>query len=338
MDRIKELLGRIQDLNDVELQELRTLILRALDDSQADPSTVHGSETYERLEFLASAATQVKREEKRREDNVLRAHDATQVLAFFRTEPRRTGIPVVPADRLPRRITTGSGRALTASGADMHDSDGLSREFADVPRREQGVPGVDGEKIRVATLRVDRGPSRTLHASDSAEKITASVAASAEAYEQMLRQVLSEPQAMTAAGGFGATRDTDYDLPGFEVSTRLVKGAPPTFTADRGGVRLTRPPQSAGLNGAVGIWTVQNDIDARTNPALRKPALRVLPGGEVAVDTEAITNLLVFGNLLARAYPEFVQRVTDLALAAHARIAEQQLLTEHRRQGEVPGV
>ncbi len=107
-----------------------------------------------------------------------------------------------------------------------------------------------------------------------------------------------------------------------------MKAALPVFTTDRGGVRFMRPPALASLNGGVGIWTVQNDVDARTNTAVRKPALRVLPGGEVAVDTQALTNILVFGNLLGRSYPEFVRRVMDLATAAHSRIAEQQLLTQ----------
>ena len=82
------------------------------------------------------------------------------------------------------------------------------------------------------------------------------------------------------------------------------------------------------MNGAVGIWTAQNDIDAATNPAVRKPAIRVSPGGEVQVDVQAVTNSLIFGNLISRAYPEWVERVLALAMAAHARIAEQQILTQ----------
>ena len=77
-----------------------------------------------------------------------------------------------------------------------------------------------------------------------------------------------------------------------------------------------------------GIRTVANYVAARTDPNIRKPALRLLPGGEVAEDAQAITNLLIFGNLLGRACPELVRQVMDLAPAAHARIAEQQLLTQ----------
>jgi hypothetical protein len=49
---------------------------------------------------------------------------------------------------------------------------------------------------------------------------------------------------------------------------------------------------------------------------------------EVVVDVQAITNILTFGNLMSRAYPEWIARVVDLALAAHARLSEEQLLTQ----------
>ncbi len=58
-------------------------------------------------------------------------------------------------------------------------------------------------------------------------------------------------------------------------------------------------------------------------PVFLRPvsALRVQPGGEVLVDLRAVTSILVFGTLMQRAYPEFVQRVMDLATAFHAKIA-----------------
>jgi hypothetical protein len=38
--------------------------------------------------------------------------------------------------------------------------------------------------------------------------------------------------------------------------------------------------------------------------------------------------IMTFGNLMTRAYPELVARHTDLAMVAHARVAEQQLLAQ----------
>ncbi|MDT0276711.1 major capsid protein [Blastococcus goldschmidtiae] len=323
MDRIKDLLGRITELADDELEELRGLILDAADTFNVDPTRVHGVESTEKLESLAAAATTVKQEVRRRESNVKAAHEATRVLASFRTEPLRTAARV-PDDRLPipRRSTGGAAtRALTASGTELGGTHDFSDEFLTQLRTYQGTRGTHGDKVLVATVKVDRPSSRVLRTTDSAEVVTAAFAAAAD--EHAVSQV-----ALTAAGGRGPFTDTDYTLIGFESAVRPVKTSLPTFTVQRGGVRFVRPPRLGDLTGSVGIWTMQNDIDALTDPAVRKPMLRVQPGGETLVDLQAITSILVFGNLMQRAYPEFVQRVMDLATAFHAKIAEQQLLTQ----------
>ncbi|MCZ2857823.1 major capsid protein [Blastococcus sp. VKM Ac-2987] len=323
MDRVREMLSRITDLSDDELTELRDLILRAAEGRTNPPSgQVVGEAAIEELEVLASAATAVKRESQRREQNVTRGHDAQQILASFRREPLSRAGAIVPADRRPRFSSGGTARALTASGMAVPDKGSLADEFVSALRTHQALSGGNGEKVRVATLRAERGPNRTLRISDSAESVANALEVAAD------QQALSAIEAITAAGGLGAPEDTDYALPGFEVTERPVKSSLPTFTAERGGIRLIRPPALGDLQGAVGIWNVASDVDAVNNPAVRKPSLRVVPNGEVVVNVQAVTNILTFGNMLARAYPEFVQRVMDLALAAHAKIAEQQLLTQ----------
>lgn len=89
-----------------------------------------------------------------------------------------------------------------------------------------------------------------------------------------------------------------------------------------------RPPTLNDVNGVVGIWTVEDDIDAVDDDTVRKPSFRVDPGEEIVVDTQAITMIMTFGNLMSRAYPELVARHNELGLIAHARVAEQQLLTQ----------
>lgn len=331
MDRIQELLSNITNLSDQELTELRDLLLQQLDGLNADPKQVNGTDSYAAMEILASAAEAVKRESDRREQAITASFQARQALTAS------PGVqPQIPADRRPAgwRVTgQGAARAVTASGMEIPDKPALAREFVNTLHSHAAMPGGDGEKIRVARLTTDRGPERTLRPSTSAEAVTASLDAAAYEHTTRIREAITaaaggSPLAITAAGGLGAPRDTDYSMVGFEATDRPVKAALPTYTTERGGVRFIRPPSLASLNGAVGIWTVQNDIDAATNPAIRKPALRVLPGGEIAVDVQAITNTLIIGNLMTRAYPEFIARITELALAAHARIAEQQLLTQ----------
>ena len=117
MDRIRQLLGRITELSDQELHELRDTILTEFDAMGSDPSNVMGVDEAETLEALAAAAETVRGEVGRREDAVMRAHDASRVLASFRTEPIKVAARV-PDDRLPilGRVTHGRARALTASG------------------------------------------------------------------------------------------------------------------------------------------------------------------------------------------------------------------------------
>src|SRR4051812_35263539 len=213
VDRIRELLARITESTDLELEELRSPILDEADAKNANTYAVHGPDSYEDLEILASAATAVRREVARREDNVARAHDSRQILASFKREPLRVTARV-PEDRLPRPSRIGGGdatRAVTASGMAIPDHDGLAEEFLSALRTFSMSPGgADGEKIRVATLHVDRPSDRSLRITDSPDAVTAAFDAAAE------QHAAEQVRAITAAGGPGPLRDTDFTLPGFE--------------------------------------------------------------------------------------------------------------------------
>jgi hypothetical protein len=182
----------------------------------------------------------------------------------------------------------------------------------------RGSRGGDGELVRVASAELSVPADQMLSLTDAAGNL-----AKVEAF--------TDPKvlAMTAAGGLQSFRETRYDL--FDlvgVTDRPVRASLPVFRTDRGGVRFMRAPTLADVNGVVGIWTVQNDIDAVTNAAIRKPSFRVGPPSEVVVDTQAITMIMTIGNLVTRANPELVRRHQQLALVAQARVAEQQLLTQ----------
>lgn len=313
--RLQELLDRIMELSDEELRELRDLILTQI---QARPDA-----PVDELEVLASAAAQVTQESRNRDEREPGRAARRTLDAFARTarQDRDAAHPAaVPADRRPRFTTAGVARAVTASGNELHDNGGVAREFVNaLSRLNTRDPRHDGQRQTVVTLHADRPDDQQLRVRDGAEAVTAAMAAAAAEHQQ---------QALTAAGGLGAPGMPDYMLPGFEVADRPVKAALPTFTAERGGIRFMRPPSLADLAGSVGIWDVAKDILAATDVNTRKPALRVSPTNEVVVDTQAVTSVLIFGNMLSRAYPEWVERCVGLALAAHARIAEQQLLTQ----------
>lgn len=317
MDRLNELLSRITDLSDDELNEVHDIVLKLFDaQANPDPSVRMNEAALDDLESLSAAAMAITQEHTRREDNVTRGHEAERVLASFRGG-NATGRAVVPADRRPRP-SRGGARAVTASGQLIGRRIDLAEEFLSA-LRQQRIPNASNGRVLVASVHADRPASKTLRHNDSPEVVTAALDAAATQHAQ---------RALTAAGGLGAPEDVDYTLPDFDVNDRPVKLALPVFTADRGGVRFTRPPSLADLNGAVGIWDVPTDIAAATNAAIRKPSLRVAVNGEIVVDVQAVTSILTFGNMVARAYPEFVGSVVDLAIAAHARLAEQQILTQ----------
>lgn len=177
--------------------------------------------------------------------------------------------------------------------------------------------GANDEYIRVASIRTEFSSDRVLGRND------------AEGNKAKIDAVVS-PEALVAAGGLTAPVETSYDI--FELGetdARPVRDSLPKFNAERGGIRFLTAPTMTDLNGAVSVWTLQNDIDASTDalPNPVKPCLRVAAGVEVTVVVDAIPLCLTFGNLQTRAYPELVERHIKLGMVWHARFAEQRLLT-----------
>jgi hypothetical protein len=324
MDRLRELLARLGSLSDDELEELRRLVLQLANADKGNSDKVYGVEDNEQLAILASAADAYRSERERRDLEAQQRHADEQTLAQFVSDAM-----TVPAGRGPASgPSAGSVTALTALGRPVQHASELSAELIDAMHSMGMTAGADGDRVKVGKVRWSRPADRTL-ADEHPERVAELLAAAAEQHaEQIARTLAEQPEAMTAAGGYGAVRQPLYDLPGFESRARPVRAALPGLTVTRGGVTFTRPPTLATLDGATSIWTVANDVAAVTNAAVRKPALRVQPGPAVSVDLQAVVSQLVFGNLLSRANPEHVRRVLDLAQAHAAAIAEQQLLTQ----------
>jgi len=364
MDRIQELLSNVTSLSDDELNELRDLVMAELD-PQAPAEGAPAEEvpfSTERLEELANAATAVRNEFSRRKDDAAKRAELAARLAEFRGDtlvnpapaPTPTPIPApapvapveaavvappvvpvvpvapvtpeVPADRTPNRpvggatvITAGADLPNIALGGEFQSMHDLAKAFSGRITAMRGLRGADGDKVKVATAKLGgefaEGGSRYLSSTDG------------EANLARVNAVMT-PQAIVAAGGLGAPEEAKYDFFGAGDDDRPVRDSLPVFTADRGGVRFMRPPTLNDVDGVVGIWTVQNDIDAVTNPAIRKPSFRVAPGPEIVVDIQGVTSIMTFGNLMTRFYPELVARHIELAKVAHARVTEQQLLTQ----------
>ncbi len=132
-------------------------------------------------------------------------------------------------------------------------------------------------------------------------------------------------QALTATGGICAPTNIDYSVPTWAVADRPLRDGLPAFQATRGGILFIQPPDIGTLAGATGIWTEATDA---APGALTKPIVSIQCGSQVQVFVDAITFRLGFGNMLSRFAPEQVAANTDLAVAAGARVAENNLLNK----------
>lgn len=217
----------------------------------------------------------------------------------------------------PVVITAGADLPGITAGSELSSISAVAQALLTRKHGMGRTSGGDGEQHTVATFSTSFPAERMLNSNDI------------EGNRAKINAVVS-PEAIVAAGGLTAPVETSYDI--FELgetSVRPVRDALAVFGADRGGLRFMTPPLLTDLEGAVSIWTMQDDIDASTpeapNPV--KPCLRVAAGVEVTVYTDAIPLCLTFGNLSSRAYPELVERHTQLGMVQHARFAETRLLT-----------
>lgn len=224
-------------------------------------------------------------------------------------------------------ITAGADIKGYAAGSEMPNIKSVAQAVLERSRTmNRAGSGNDGDYSLVASLSYKDfyGENNTLNSFDTEgnrEKVEAVVAALHSASSE-------DPQAVVAAGGLYGPVETVYDIYEMgETTDRPVKAALPSFQADRGGIRFMTPPVMADLDGAVSVWTLEDDIAAKNDGGPTKPCIRVKAGAEITVYLEAMPLCLTFGNLGARAWPELVERHIALAMALQARFAETRLLT-----------
>lgn len=221
-------------------------------------------------------------------------------------------------------ITAGADVKNFAAGSEMPGLKAVAQALLDRRKGMGRTSGGDGEQALVASFSYrdfynDNQTLTSLDIEGNIEKVQAVVAA---------LQVAAEPDAIVAAGGLYGPVETVYDIYEMgETTVRPVKSSLPSFNAERGGVRFMTPPAMADLEGAVSIWTLEDDIAAAAEGGPTKPCIRIKAGEEITVYLEAMPFCLTFGNLGARAWPELVERHIALGMVLQARFAETRLLT-----------
>ena len=206
------------------------------------------------------------------------------------------------------------------AGSDLSDKAAVAAAMVERLRTIKRANGGDGEQHVVASFRTEYSDARTL------------LAGAEDANGHKIAAAIQDHAALVASGGFGTPSPQRYDIFGFGTDARPVKDSLPKFQADRGSISYIEPPQLADYAGAVGVWTPDMDEAAANNGGSGADVVKnvlVVKGAQTRyAEIDAITLQLQIGNLLARAYPELVQRHNELALIQHARLAEKTILAK----------
>lgn len=238
-----------------------------------------------------------------------------------------------PADRKPLpkpaatvSITAGADIPGIQAGSKFGNSLDVAEAFAKRLHTLRHVHGGDGEQHIVASFQSEFPEDRFLSPNDplaNTDRI----------------QSVTSPEAITAAAGICLPLETRYDMGcDIGVTDRPIRDSLARFGADRGGIRFFTAPALEDSAAATGFWrgdangqnwaTYGPDGTTATTPANQKPCLEVQCTTEETAFIEAITLCLTFNNLTTRTFPELIKRHNELALVAHARIAENHLLAQ----------
>jgi len=134
----------------------------------------------------------------------------------------------------------------------------------------------------------------------------------------------SELDVFQAAGGICAPPTPFYDVPGFASRARPVRGALPSFAADRGGVSL---PSVATIDRAdTGVDVIEEADDAQGGTYSAKTCRTVTCATWTDTFVGIIYHCLEVGTMNARTWPEGIALEQDNQMAAHAAVADARLL------------
>ena len=137
-----------------------------------------------------------------------------------------------------------------------------------------------------------------------------------------------ERDELTAA--FCAPATPVYDMACWNTDRRPVRASLPQFRPDaRGSVSIFPSPSLSDItdqDGGVGTWTTDDDDTiGTTNPSVKECAV-IECGTPTVYSLYGVWRCLTIQNLLAMTFPELVEAWLNRLAAAHARLAETQLL------------
>lgn len=229
--------------------------------------------------------------------------------------------PAPPAQSRGVLVAAGSLSSARPQGTEITSREDLAVQFCDTLSRLHRQAPAKGD-VLVASSTFDYPQDRQL--TEDANHNTAIVMAACGPQARGVNPWSGE-QALVATGGICLPVNVDYAVPTWATADRPIRDGLPAFQATRGGVRFVKPPDIAEWEAATAVWTEATDA---APGAETKPVVALACGAEELVYVEAISTRIGFGNMQSRFAPEQVAANTDLAIAAAARVAENNLLTE----------
>lgn len=144
-----------------------------------------------------------------------------------------------------------------------------------------------------------------------------------ESVQEAARSIHATQNALVAAG-FCAPFEVLYDIPVLGEEVRPVRAALTRFGADRGGITYRPALDGVTQTGGIGTWTEAND---EASPLVPKTCFEVVCPGILTAQVEATYLCLQFSNMSTRFDPEAMDAAVRAQQIAHARFAENKLLT-----------
>lgn len=370
MDRITELLGRLADLSADELGELFTLIdAQAAELADADLTTENVEAITALAEAREQAdAEQSRRVTAQDELQTKREEALARLRPAADTEQPETGDnpdadaegdaegdaqPETDADAdQPQAVAAAAHRPAMARVAARRPAARApqARQSEDVPQSRTTITAAASDREITTRAEVTAEVAKAIESTRGSRagfKRTAVTALTEfptdrrlrrdapDANQSLVAAVVDEVReagvtALVAAGGLCAPIESLYDVRVVGSVSRPVRDALTAFGADRGGVSLRPSPKFADWAGGVGVWDLQDDIDAATaggdDPT--KPIIEAACEPFDDFFVEAITARVRFRNVTSRFDPEGTAANVAALDVAHARVAENRLLAQ----------
>lgn len=230
----------------------------------------------------------------------------------------RTPAGARPQAREPERarVFAAAGVPNVDAGGEFTSQRSLAEALISTWDANAGADGV-GVKVPVARVQASYPTERQVSSRFSAVQNSEIFRAGMELHDN----------AITAAGGICAPTMPYYEQAMISHSSRPVRDSLAQFNADRGGINWIAPPTLASIVTAGGSAAIGQVTAAQDAANVTKTHQFVTCGAPSSAQIYAVTDILEFGNMMQRTFPELVQSWVSLAEAAFSRFAENLLLT-----------